>query len=230
MKIKIFRITAILLFLAGGMTACSVNGEVQRSCVDEKGCVDEWRFEIGNASKCDNFVEMKVTMSINPFGYETIDLARENWECNGFTFYLPKTINPNYLMPIDFNLPTTVDISNKNAKIGTVFIAAYDKDGSFVNNLAPCKEIKDGYYVQANYVYVDSDVTISGYYKSESVYNEAMITYSLEYKKGWNVWYYLSYRTRTGDKVTVANEWTTTPVSSLKWYGEERHDWEFRII
>jgi hypothetical protein len=196
--------------------------------------------KVENASEYSNVVEV-ILMRDN----RNVALARGKWKDGGFTIALPKTLDPNYLhalinndsnsgLPVTIIDRPTVTISNKNIKVGNVSFFGLDKDGKVVTCFSPFEIDKDGNSKEAFYTYVDTNVTISGYTEREGVillefdamlgflfqyvwWKKITTTYSIEWEKGWNIWtpssfYDLSER-------IVTEEWSTTFVNRLKWYG-----------
>jgi len=123
-------------------------------------------------------------------------------------------------------------ISNMNANVGNVDFWGADKVGNVVAHFYPFRIDEDGNAQQAIYTYVDSDVTISGYVETRRMISEydedknaniwyewkVTIIYSIKWEKGWNVWNYSS--SSSLEDRTITEQWTTIPVSELKWYGD----------
>jgi len=200
--------------------------------------------EVENASKYSNIVEVKLMMCDD--NGKQIELASGEWKSDGFTMALPKTVNPKYFhplinnnwLPIITNMPPTMSISNRNVKVGDANFWGVDRDGNVVTHFFPLEVDKDGNINDAFCVYVNSDVTISGYTEREGTFTftkhdkerfsgidlvlpwlKITTIYSIMSKKGWNVWclsrfYYLEQGRST-------EKWTTTPAGNLKWYGGE---------
>ena len=189
------------------------------------------------ASNYSNAVGVKL-MGFDRSIDKNIELARGEWKDDGFTIVLPKTLEPNYLHALINNnglqttisdTPLTMTISNKNVKVGNVNFWGVNKEGNWVTYFYPFIIDEDGYAKSAFYTYVDSDVTISGYSetevaiarydkdKEENIWYlyKKTTTYSIEWKKGWNVWY-LSSITSSSER-TVTEKWSTISVSQLKW-------------
>jgi hypothetical protein len=191
--------------------------------------------KIENASKYSDVVEVKL-MGYD-FGDGTPELARGDWKDDGFTIELPKTLDPNYLRALVnndgliINTPSTMTISNKNVKFVIANFKGFDKDGNVFTNFYPYNPYnKDGKRISL--IYVDSDVTISGYNKTDVIGHcdggdmylevlciwEKTTTYSIKWEKGWNVWCLSS--SESIKKRTMTEKWSTIPVSKLKWYGQ----------
>ena len=195
--------------------------------------------KVENPSNYSNVVEVKLMGFDRNLG-KNVDLAHGDWKNGGFAIDLPKTLTPDYLYALinSGGLPTTItgtpstlNISNKNAKIMNAEFWRVDKDGNMFSHFYPFKIDKDGNAKSAFYTYVDSDVTISGYIEgvvviaefdedknADFLYQwEKTTTYSIQWKKGWNVWCLSGSLSKTDRQIT--EQWTTVPVSELKWYG-----------
>ena len=204
--------------------------------------------KVENASEYSNVVEVKLMMynkSIDGF----IELARGDWQGDGFRIALPKTVDPNYLYalinsnekPITIiDPPSTLTISNKNVKVGHVMFLGVDKDDNMVTRFYPLEIDKDGNGQDAYYTYVDSDVTISGYTERMNAtianteydnaryiginlmlnsFDKITTTYSVNWKKGWNLWSFLRFGNISEN--TATEKWTPICCSRLKWYSAE---------
>ena len=192
--------------------------------------------KVENASGCSNVVEVKLRVNDLHGAGLPIELARGDWKDGGFTIELPKTLDPNYLRALVnydgliIGTPSTMTISNKNVKFALANLLGFDKDGNVIANFYPYNAYEDGKIVFL--IYVDSDVTISGYDKGEVIghcdggdmYLEVLCiwkkttTYSIKWEKGWNVW--CLSRSESIKKRTITEKWSTIPVSELKWYGQ----------
>jgi len=183
----------------------------------------ELRFgvKVENASEYSNVVEVRLIAG-------GIEFARSDWKKGGFEIVLPKeTEPPTYLYSLIYDeswsgqvyTPSTLiydhptlTISDKNVKGAVAGFIGFDKDGHQVAFFYLAKKGKDGdNEAEAILTYVDSYVTITG---SDSFYD-----YSLNWEKGWNIWYRSRSQTGAGDNLSITRQWTTTPVSGLRWYG-----------
>jgi len=208
--------------------------------------------KVENASEYSNVVEVKLMVYdrttqevVPPFGNITlidhyIELARGIWKDGGFTIELPKTLASNHLRAlirdgspsVISNKQPTLVIKKENIRIGIIHFVGIDIDG---NAVATFSSVKTGENVdtEAFYTYVDSDVTISGYtYREGAVrpadedaptWFETTTTYSIKWKKGWNIWCLSTSHIITGYTAITTEQWSTTPVSNLKWYGGDRY-------
>jgi len=232
LKITVF--SAVFLMLAGGLVSCEGKEKLQwNDCLGE----ERW-FEVNNVSRYSDVVGMKffgqITRSF--YDFENIELGCAYWEDGGIRIVLPKTVKPNYLRPLDYGghlFPPT--ISNENVRVIRASLQGVDKDDSWAENFSPFKEIEDG-FVMAFFIYADSDVTISGHNKINQTFvngieQESTIIHSIELKKGWNIQYYSRTVKRVGNKITLTEQTTTSPVNGLRWYGDrESLDIRFRPI
>ena len=174
-----------------------------------------------------------------------IELARGEWKGDGFTMELPETLDPKYLHPLigDTGLPpsipdapSTLAITNKNVNVANVsFIGVHAK--SPLRTSFYLHEIDE----QGNYspggltyiTYVDADVSIFGYREDEVLdylcgYNMLLDDtpiapvlwketrlYSIKWAKGFNVWRFTGWK--NCQERTSQEEWTTIPMSRLRW-------------
>ena len=236
-----------LLVIAFAITGCNSSSELQN---DEKENIpqdnpyieDDYfiNAKVEDASKYSDVVSVILTAPhpYNPCGVEYmliegaesppcdeyIELARGEWKDGGFTIELPKTKETDYLEPL--NLPPTLSISNKNVKFKDSGFIGMNKDGFGLYGFYLMKQSVEGDVSRAIFRYIDSDVTISG--NHQIVYSstyELSVTYSIDLKKGWNVWYYSSSISRVDGKIIVVEQWSSTPVSGLKWYGQSPSGW-----
>ena len=228
---------AILLIMAGGLASCESTDIEQHGNVYIK--IGDIHGKVVNAAKYSNVVAVKLIINNH------IELARgERKDCGGFTIILPKTLEPNNLHVYRFNRgllspivdrPPNMSISNKNAKAGTVQLFGVDKNDNIITSFHPLKVDEDGNVKRVYISYVDSDVTIHGYYERRAVqdflvgeiryiaYVRTSTTYSVELKKGWNVWWLSSIRCIK--EFTFTNRWSTSPpISRVKWYSlDDKH-------
>jgi len=229
MKIHIFKFTAIVLIVAGSFSSCEEDISSSESIVAK----------VKNADEFSNVLVVKLMECDFSFFSRSVELARGDWKDGGFTIVLPKTLNLNTMEALIHSncYPTntmvvqpTMTISNENAKIKNVQFVGFEKNDNAVASFTLFKADKMD-IDQAVFTYVDSDVTISGYTKVEGPANpqlghgdynrfEIITTYSVEWKKGWNVWFYSRYPHKIIDNTAVTTEqWTSIPVSSLQWRG-----------
>jgi len=189
------------------------------SCKKEKkktlyGCVGTrcFGFEIENVLKYSNATVVKI-MTDRPgycFEFSTktflppIEITRSDWKDNGFTIALPKIANTICLFTFWYSAPPTVLISNRDAKWTCPWISLYDRFDNWEDGLVLAKKTKDG-YVMARFIYIDSDITVSGHHSFSTIY-------SIEWKIGWN-WLVESYSTETGIRRV-----SSTLVDGLKWH------------
>jgi hypothetical protein len=191
--------------------------------------------KVENASEFRNVVAVKFMaydISVN----RHVELARGNWKNGGFTIEPPKTLDPNFLHPLirrdvllgGYWIPgiteiqPTLTISNENVRVDNNYFVGVDKDGKEVASFGLFMEDKDD--THANFTYVDSDVTISGYKIEEfqirpNRSERNITTYSVSWEKGWNVWCLSRCQSDTGSMFITEDQWSTTPIRGLKWYG-----------
>lgn len=202
--------------------------------------------KVENASEFNNVVTVKLMVwSYNTHRYE--ELARCDWNGGRFTIGFPRIVDSIYLIsPIHESWiapQPTVIISDDNIKIADACFVGIDKYGYEVAKFSPIRidvnyyftenEIGDGLKyadTEAFYTFVDSDVIISGYTAGQGNYllpegslspgSFIQITnYSIKWKKGWNTWFFSKSHTREGGTMIETEQWSTTPIDGLKWYG-----------
>ena len=227
-NLKLAAFSAILLMLAGSFSACGEKEISQQP--DDDG---DWTFiKVADASKYSNITEVRlVAVADLPEG--GIELARFEWKDGGFTVELPDFVNPDYLKV--YQNIIGLSVSNENVKYIAPFFVGFDKDGNYVTEFFLAKITKDG-YTHATYIYVDSDAVLSGYaeyaaYLFEKDKNGNCIyslenrhlwktntTFSMEWKKGWNIQYDSKSISKTKRTITELLSASTTPVCELKFY------------
>jgi hypothetical protein len=211
---------------------------------------NEIKAKVENASKYRNVVKVKLMVydrttserhgNVNVFTDHYVEIANGKWKNGGFTMEFPKTLAQNHIRPlINSNSPTqiyykqpTMTINDENVRVVDAYFVGVDKKGNAVAIFSPVK-IAENDNTKAFYTYADSDITISGYTKSEGhaipehedapSWFEETTNYSVEWKKGWNVWSFSSNYTITGYTLIITKQWTTASVSGLKWYGSEEY-------
>jgi len=238
---KLRYIAILLLFIGCNSTEDEAELEVEVQQEDEL----YFYAQVENASQYSDIVSVifAVPHPTNPCGVDyvridgewelipcnnNIELARGDWKDGGFSIELPKTIETDYLAPL--SVPSIMSISNENVKFRDAGLIGIDKDGFSVGAVfSLVKKLGEENYTRAVFRYVDSDVTISGYQKwvySNNV--EQTMTYSVEWKKGWNVWYFSRNISRIDGKIaTVNDQCSSTPISGLKWYGDNTNAWPY---
>jgi len=229
MKTTKLNVLIMLLILAAGFSSCAKTDRL----IEE----NELYVKVENASEFSNVAEVKLMM-YDASNNRWIELAQSDWKDGGFIIELPETISSNYLHALDINgfliniaTPPTITVSNKNVKVRTPLFCGFDKDGKEVAYFRPSAIDENGNAKDVFFTYVDSDVNISGYTKAEGhaipacpdcpSWFKQTTTYSIKWKKGWNVWWTSSDYTVAGYTLIETRQWSTAPVSELKWYGSE---------
>jgi len=219
-----------------------VDDENEQEIVDnenEIGIVDNViTAKVENASEFSNVVEVKLMAYNNARNVNRhIELARGIWKNDGFTIELPEMLDTFFLHPLVRGnrllngrywpgieeMQPTLTISNEKVNVTNNYFVGVDKYGEEVATFSFMK-IDDGSH--AIFTYVDSDVTISGYRITEFQAqpnwpwsSRDITTYSVNWKKGWNVWYF-SYIQSVTDSISIREiHWSTSPISGQKWYG-----------
>jgi len=191
--------------------------------------------KVENASEFSNVAEVKLMVYDRSIDMN-IELTNGEWKDGGFTIEL-SMLDPNYCYTLAnsgfptsiANIPPTMTISNNNVKVGNVNFCGVDENGNLVTHFYPFID-ENGTTNRAFYTYVDSDVTISGYTEESGYYHiiegsnapeefKQTTTYSVKWEKGWNVWFVSRSQIREGDIMIITEQWSTAPVSGLKWYG-----------
>ena len=233
--------TVFLLAMAMAIAGCIGCSEMNSGYDNVDGF---FYAKVENASKYTNVVEVKLMVhdrSINKY----VKLAHFDWKNGGFTIELPETLDPNYfdtlirgdMWPTRIvNMTPNISISNENVKVSDVYFVGVDKYGNVIATFSPVNIVEDG-YTEAIFTYVDSDVTISGYTYGEGHAYPACpecpswfvetTTYSVEWEKGWNIWFFSRSNTIEGHVIIYTEQWSNTSVSGLKWYGSEENLWRF---
>ena len=216
---------------------------------DVQGCLNEGFIcsKVENASE--PFIQDVVEVSLGRPDVSSIlndenqydILALSEMKDGRFTLELPTMLAPNYLHPLirgewsmDANkwmwviaaIDTHPDITISNTNVNLSSISHFhgvDKNDHGNVYFSLRKHVANS-SIQAVFTFVDSDVTISGHYRPR--YNqqdypyEKYEIYSLQWKKGWNVWYLSQFYTNIGGTQVMIEEWTSIPLSGLKWNGE----------
>ena len=160
-----------------------------------------------------------------------IKLAQAEWKNGSFAIELPETLDQNNVGEAFGDMFDYLTINNRDVKVREATFVALENNGNYVTSLFHAKKIENG-YVQAFYIYADSDATFygsttSGAYFSEKDDNghcslylwEKNTTFSGNWKKGWNIWYLSSSYSKAERIITEL--WSSAPVCGLKWYGGE---------
>jgi len=232
--ITILYFTVVTLFVT---TGCDKFEKTEEFYVDVEIKVEA---KVENASKFSNVVAVILVMhdrSVN----KTIELARGEWKDGGFTIELSKMLNQNYftpltnyigLQPTQGNIPPTLNISNRNVKIGNIDFQGVDEDDKVVA-LFTLSKIDENGSLNPNgvvyFTYVDADVNISGYreflvtdyaniHDGPILYKwKTTMNYSIEWKKGLNAW--LATGAEFYQEKTRTLKWSTISTSDLRWFG-----------
>jgi len=242
MKIKNL-ITAVFLLLAVFIVGCNNSNPPITQYIHAK---------VENATEFDNIVEVRL-MVFNGYDTvrwdngswiieRDVELARGEWKDGGFTIELPKTLASRHLRPLvgdrDANYPTnisaippTMTISNRNVRVADARFVGIDIDGNMIATFSPFKLDENG-DTEALFTYVGSGVTISGYTKrgvhvnpseGSPAWADIITTYSIKWKKGWNIWHLSRSSTIDNDRFIIISttQWSSSPVSGLKWHGRK---------
>ena len=140
------------------------------------------------------------------------------------------------IAPTISNTSSSMTISNRNVKVANADFLAFDKDGNQVTYFFLAEIDENGNRIPSGityFTYVGSDVKIHGYSEREVLgypcgdihwvgtppppfvlWKETNV-YSIEWKKGWNVWR-LTGGANCLEK-TRTEEWSTIPMSRLIW-------------
>jgi len=129
-------------------------------------------------------------------------------------------------------IDSTTFISNRNVKGVTIEFLGLQRAGAGgLFSFFPTK-IVDGVSIQTVFTYVDSDVTILG--NNIQRYDDIFPgfdfphrhhIYSIEWRRGWNVWYLSRSETINDDGISViTTQWSSQPpIEGLRWQGMERN-------
>jgi len=242
--IRIFYLLTIAIIIAG----CSSNSDFDDfsfEIMDNNDLVVSAK--VANASQYNRTIEVKAYI-YDTNAYMSVELSKVNWKHNGFSIVLPNTLDTKYLHPLIygewwnivaaktiFSAPSnyiiiqpSITISNENVKIVDAQFFGEDKDGFFSGIF--CLDDTNGNWLtndnstKAVFTYVDSDVTISGNVFSKDITSDGFVyerteTYSINWKKGWNVWYRSKYDETKGNTSIFKEKWSSAPSIGLKWNG-----------
>jgi len=150
-----------------------------------------------------------------------------------FTLQLPTTVTAGCLYGIGgYGFPSTVSINNPNAQAAEVAIVGYKGDKQVCSFYYRKVDEGNDIYTSGYPLYVNSTLTING---TETRVDDRDITriyeenyiYSINAKKGWNMWYHKRTNTytetATGTKEIYNRVTTTTDPGGLKWVVEFRN-------
>ena len=172
--------------------------------------------------------------------YKKVTLASGTYFNGGFSLELPAKVDDKYLDShfFDEEFPTTIKITDKKVKTGAFSFSTTNMDetkesqipttGGFVVHrgiVYPLIYAKsdDKSVTEAMFLYADRKCSIIG---SMTVYDELTaftiektLAYSVHLKRGWNVLYVTQTEfMEKSDKQVRRDEFSTNPVSGLKWY------------
>jgi len=147
-------------------------------------------------------------------------IATGTWSNGGFTITLPQTINTALLLPIFYDVPQGLNVSNRAARLQGVSIRAHDEQqrerGSVVYGTADRSS-------QMGLLYADRDVTITG---TEPLFdatdggqvpNGRYTIWNLQLRTGWNRVYIIA-------KSEQVEYISTESISGLRWYFSQGDD------
>jgi hypothetical protein len=126
-------------------------------------------------------------------------LASAKFENNSFEMSFPATVPAKHLMTYKTE---GVSLSNSRAKLGRVFIRAYNESGQWIGSF----DLAAGLEWAIEYVYADRSFTEKG----KTSYG---FVYDCSYQKGWNI-VYMEYWGRTTKKPSNQNfKWSYSPLA-----------------
>jgi len=175
---------------------------------------------VENGSKFSNIVTVKAVVRDRSTDKE-VEIASGDFKNGGFTIKLPATVDAKYLSAWeDDEIPSTVTVSNKNAKTTGVDFRGVDKDGEHVTWFYQAK-FTDTSGTDADYIYSDGDVNITGTYSETDENEKRTEVYSITWKKGWNIVYATGTEVEKDGFYTYNYVITSVPVTGLKWYASQ---------
>ena len=149
---------------------------------------------------------------------EETEIASVDYNNGIFVIEIPETAvkdqNLINITDIFFDVPSEIAISEPNAKGTYLSIFGYKDDeafGEFWHH-----KYTDTRNTSATFVYVDRDLTIIGSAEVDNDGDTFTDEYSLDLKKGWNIFYHIYSESSVSDYKT-----TTEPQSGMKWYFED---------
>ena len=203
--------------------------------------------KVENASDYDDGVEVKLLMYIGTDGVIEVargewkgkgfkmvipEEINPNYLNTYLKTYLPKAVD---------DPPSTLTITGeKNVKVvWDADFRGYNKDGKQVARFFAYDNAYPTWDGIPQFTYVDSDVTISGYVEEQVLAPECGVdymrvdgqvvdpilyewkkttTFSIEWKKGWNIWRFSGSISRPSIGI-MKEEWATTPKNRIIWSG-----------
>ena len=142
-----------------------------------------------NGNDYNDYISTVKAVIYYAWGYgEDYVVASGEYKNGGFKLTLPATVPAEYLTEIGSDLPSSITISDRKAKVmnEALSIFAYDGEGDYIGRCFLDDE--DGGDNYSGYLYVDRNVTIKGRYYDEDYYYEE-VEYDCSLKKGWNIMY-----------------------------------------
>ena len=179
---------------------------------------------VENASKYSDVVTVKALVWDRSADKE-VEIASADFKNGSFSIKLPATVDAKYLNVWEEDeIPSTVTVSNRNAKTTYVSFKGVDKDGEYVTWFYQGKwDETTGTGTDADYIYSDSNLNITGTDSESDEYSEHTEIYALTIKKGWNVVYATGTEVEDDGFYTYTYIITSVHVTGLKWYGSQ--DW-----
>lgn len=173
--------------------------------------------------------------------YKQVTLADGKYLNGYFSLKLPAKVDDKYLPEPHFNfegLPSNFKVSDRNVKTGVFSFSTTNRDESGENQIPGTGGLA-GYLVkvyplvyaksddrsvtEAMFLYADRKCSIIGattvYDKLPEITVERTTVCSMHLKKGWNVLYFTQTEfMEKPDRQVHRDEFSTYPVSGLKWY------------
>ena len=205
------------------------------SCNKDEDGVSEISGVIDNAAKFSEVTTVRITARYEaPNGNWTSVVIAESTFSNGrFTIQLPETVDARYLRTIGFDDEPNIKVSNTKAKMLEIWdVGGYKGNEQIAGfSFEKYEETSTSYsYTSRAWIYVDSNVKIEGKIEDSGKWVddedgkewewEETFTWALDLKKGWNVVYYTEAEAEQGNKYTEKEEFTSKPVSGLRWIGD----------
>ena len=234
MKIHYFSLTMMAVIVAAAFTSC----EKEDSAV---GMKVSGTLEFSERYN-DEITKVQVIIPGDRFFYlvdgpssgsEQVTLASGTYFNGEFSLELPAKVDDKYLDShlFDEEFPTSIKVSDKRVKIGAFSFSTTNLDDSKENQIPttgglvvyrgkvyPLVHAKsdDISTTEGLFYYADRNCSITGTMTASD--GHYTITYSVHLKRGWNIVYHTEKYMETTDKQIRIEEFSTIPVSGMKWY------------
>ena len=178
MRRKIFNVTTAVVALVMVFAACddkknngSNNGGINSLVIDAKNVID------GSS-------DITTVKAIIYGEDDDYIVASGEYKNNGFKLDLSKAVPDKYLECVG-DIPASIVVSDKNAKVTNLEIHAYNSSGDEIGTFY----FEDVNEIEATYIYADRNFTIKGEYTENYEDYTYTMKFDCSFKKGWNLIY-----------------------------------------